>query len=159
MGWKQQYSRFCRDCEYWDGLHNKSGRGNNFQSLKGTCHRFPPSHFRAKTGQYTKPITLDSDGCGEFKLVPYLQNDKKDHSTDKQNDTKELASQGLLSTKQVAALLSISARHAISMSSCGQIPMPIRLGRSVRWSKQELLNWIQAGCPPRYKWVSIKENS
>jgi predicted DNA-binding transcriptional regulator AlpA len=44
------------------------------------------------------------------------------------------------------------------MRSCGQIPLAIYLGGSVRWSKRELLDWIQEGCPPVQKWEMLKKH-
>jgi predicted DNA-binding transcriptional regulator AlpA len=32
------------------------------------------------------------------------------------------------------------------------IPAPVRIKGTVRWRRQELLDWIEAGCPPQSKW-------
>jgi len=53
----------------------------------------------------------------------------------------------LLDARAAAALLSISARHLIRLADAGDAPAPRRLGRSVRWSRRELLDWTAAGCP------------
>ena len=44
-------------------------------------------------------------------------------------------------------LLGISGRHLYRLTDSGDAPAPRRLGRSVRWSRRELLAWLDAGCP------------
>ena len=161
MEWEQQYNRYCRDCEYWEGISNLSRKSKDFKGIQGTCHRWPPSYYRAETGQWVKPVTLDLDGCGEFKLIVYLQKDKlnsADIQTMPQPNSSEQREDGLLNAKQVADLLNVGARHIYSMRSSGQIPLAIYLGGSVRWSKRELLDWIQEGCPPVQKWEMLKKH-
>ena len=63
----------------------------------------------------------------------------------------------LLPAKHVAKLLQISTRTLWRLLSAGKIITPIKLGRSVRWRKEELMRWIAAGCPPHSK-QSDKEN-
>jgi hypothetical protein len=38
------------------------------------------------------------------------------------------------------------------MHAGGLIPAPRHIGRSTRWSRRELVDWIDAGCPPRSEW-------
>ena len=161
MEWEQQYNRYCRDCEYWEGISNLSRKSKDFKGVQGTCHRWPPSCYRAETGQWVKPITLDSDGCGEFKLIIYLQKDEVnsvDIQTTPQPNSSEQREDGLLNAKQVADLLNVGRSRVYSMRSSGQIPLSINLGGSVRWSKRELLDWIQEGCPPLQKWEMLKKH-
>ena len=33
----------------------------------------------------------------------------------------------------------------------------VRLGRSVRWRRDELLAWLEAGCPARDRWEALRE--
>lgn len=61
-----------------------------------------------------------------------------------------------LDANGVADLLDISVRHLWKLHAGGQIPEPIRLGRSVRWNRVELLAWIEAGAPPRNEWEAQK---
>ncbi len=54
----------------------------------------------------------------------------------------------LLSARDVAALLGrCSTRHLYRMVDAGRMPRPIKLGGLVRWRRDELLDWIAAGCP------------
>ena len=55
----------------------------------------------------------------------------------------------LLTAKQVAAALQVSTRTLWRMLATGQLIEPLKIGRNVRWRKQELLEWIAQGCPKR----------
>lgn len=55
----------------------------------------------------------------------------------------------LLTAKQVAVALQVSTRTLWRMLASGQLIKPLKIGRSVRWRKQELLEWIGKGCPQR----------
>jgi excisionase family DNA binding protein len=57
----------------------------------------------------------------------------------------------LLTAKQVAEALQVSTRTLWRMLATGQLIEPLKIGRSVRWRKQELLDWIAKGCPQRSK--------
>lgn len=41
------------------------------------------------------------------------------------------------------------------MDASGKLPKPVRIGRSVRWRREELRDWIQEGCPRRREWSRI----
>jgi len=62
----------------------------------------------------------------------------------------------LMSADELADKLRVTERHVRSMDSCGQLPEPVRLGRAVRWRRDEIFNWIAAGCPSRDRWNAIK---
>jgi excisionase family DNA binding protein len=57
----------------------------------------------------------------------------------------------LIDTREVSKLLSVSSRKIWSMQVSGRMPAPIRIGRAVRWSYEEIKEWVAAGCPPREK--------
>jgi predicted DNA-binding transcriptional regulator AlpA len=59
----------------------------------------------------------------------------------------------LLDTRQVSKMLNVSARHVSSLQVTGRMPKPIRIGRVVRWSQEEIKAWVEAGCPHRDKWI------
>ncbi|MCH8150028.1 MAG: helix-turn-helix domain-containing protein [Planctomycetes bacterium] len=62
----------------------------------------------------------------------------------------------LLPAAQAAEQLNISERHLWNLHSRGHLPEPVRLGRSVRWRRDELEAWIRAGSPSRDRWELIK---
>lgn len=40
--------------------------------------------------------------------------------------------------------------------SAGRIPAPVRIGRRTLWRRDELVQWIAAGCPGRDRWEALK---
>jgi len=55
----------------------------------------------------------------------------------------------LLSIEQVQRLLGgCSTRHVYRMASAGRMPRPIKFGGLTRWRSAELIEWVNAGCPP-----------
>lgn len=63
----------------------------------------------------------------------------------------------LLNAKSLGQLLALSKRQVFRLSSCGKIPKPLKIGGSVRWSADEISNWMVAGAPDRKTWEIIKE--
>lgn len=62
------------------------------------------------------------------------------------------------SVKAVAARLDVTERwiwKALSNAKFG--PVPIRLGRSVKFDLDELEHWIDAGCPAREQWQVLRK--
>ncbi|MBA2116676.1 hypothetical protein HOV93_38680 [Planctomycetes bacterium FF15] len=55
----------------------------------------------------------------------------------------------LVDSKQACKLLKISERKLWQMWNSGLMPKPTKIGRVVRWSRQALIEWILAGCPPQ----------
>jgi excisionase family DNA binding protein len=53
----------------------------------------------------------------------------------------------LLDVRAVAALLDCSPRHVYRLADSSRMPQPVRLGALVRWRRQELQDWLAAGCP------------
>ena len=57
----------------------------------------------------------------------------------------------LLTTKEAARLLSIGERTLWRWSRSGRAPQPIKIGDglrpAVRYSRDALLNWVEAECP------------
>jgi predicted DNA-binding transcriptional regulator AlpA len=64
----------------------------------------------------------------------------------------------LVNAATAAKLLSVSRSKFYSMHSAGLVPMPITLGQgSIRWSVDELREFVKAGCPSRERWEAMKE--
>ncbi len=53
----------------------------------------------------------------------------------------------LIDSRQVGELLNLSTRTVWRLLSAGKLPRPVRIGRSVRWSRSDLETWIANGCP------------
>ena len=74
--------------------------------------------------------------------------------------TKQLESKKLerlaLSVNEVAELLGVSIRHVWALHASAQIPRPLKLGRSCRWVRTDLLAWMEGGAPSREEWESQK---
>ena len=67
----------------------------------------------------------------------------------------EQAQSLLIHSREAAKLLGISERTLWGMSHAEETPSPIRIGRNVRWSIEELRAWTRNGCPPRSRWNTI----
>ncbi|MDI9430653.1 MAG: AlpA family phage regulatory protein [Planctomycetota bacterium] len=62
----------------------------------------------------------------------------------------------LLNAKALGQVLALSKRQIFRLNSCGRIPAPIRIGGAVRWSNQEIADWLAAGAPDRTVWEARK---
>ena len=63
----------------------------------------------------------------------------------------------LWDAKTFGQRLSLSKRQIFRLNSCGKIPKPIKIGGSVRWSEQEISNWLAAGAPDRKTWQAMQQ--
>ena len=62
-----------------------------------------------------------------------------------------------LSAAEAAALLGVSESHFYSLHRTGRLgPLPVRMGRAVRWSRKELVDWFEAGSPSRSRWLAMR---
>ena len=60
--------------------------------------------------------------------------------------------------RESARLLGISRTTFFSQLAAGRIgPRPIRIGRCLRFSREEIQRWCAAGCPPRNQWPGTQE--
>ncbi len=62
----------------------------------------------------------------------------------------------LLSADSAAELCGMSQRTWRRWDSAGLIPSPVRIGRTTRWRRVEVLAWIAAKCPRRQEWERKK---
>lgn len=58
----------------------------------------------------------------------------------------------LLKVDGVAMLLSKTPSAVWKLHERGRMPAPRKLGRSIDWSRSELLAWGRVGCPCRETW-------
>ncbi len=61
--------------------------------------------------------------------------------------TKLIESARLLDVVAVAAMLDVSSRHVYRLADAGHMPRPVKLGGAVRWDRDAIKDWIDAGCP------------
>lgn len=73
--------------------------------------------------------------------------------------TMEVTEKLLLTAEESANLVGLSRSKFYELRSSGRVPAPIRLGGSVRWRKQELVEWVEAGCPSRIRWEEIRQSA
>lgn len=63
----------------------------------------------------------------------------------------------LLTAHDLAALLRVSLRTVRCWDAGGRLPQPIHVGRSVRWRRDEIREWVEAGAPDRAIWASMRD--
>jgi len=61
----------------------------------------------------------------------------------------------LVDAREAAALCGIGRSLWLGLHSAGRVPLPVRLGRRVLWRREELADWIAAGCPGRDRWQAM----
>lgn len=62
----------------------------------------------------------------------------------------------LIDVKTTAKLLNVSERMVYRLADQRAAPTPIRLGTLVRWRLAEIIEWIDSGCPSKWKWPQSK---
>lgn len=60
------------------------------------------------------------------------------------------------SREGVARIYGVSSRHIISLEQRLLIPAPIRVGRSVKFVRSDILLWLKLGCPNREKFEAAR---
>ncbi len=73
-----------------------------------------------------------------------MQKEKTTELTDGQ-----LSQPLLVSIAEVAQMLRASIRTIERMLATGEIPEPVRLRGSRRWRREDIVAWVDAGCPSR----------
>lgn len=53
----------------------------------------------------------------------------------------------LIDAKAAARMLGVSTRTVARLRDRRAMPGPVRIGTSLRWRRDELAEWIAAGCP------------
>lgn len=59
----------------------------------------------------------------------------------------------LLSVRDLATLLDRSVPSIERDDAAGRIPAPVWIGGSKKWRRDEILAWVEAGCPDRDDWA------
>jgi predicted DNA-binding transcriptional regulator AlpA len=95
-------------------------------------------------------------------VVIHMVLHRKDTDMEKTMDQqRKTSSQQVLaiSARDLAGMLDVSLRQVWRLNSAGKLPRPIRLGGSVRWGRQEIMDWFAAGCPDRQTWTAMRGTS
>ena len=58
----------------------------------------------------------------------------------------------LVSATDFLRLLNVPVRTIWRQVSAGQLPVPVRISRCVRWQDREIVEWMEARCPYRAMW-------
>jgi predicted DNA-binding transcriptional regulator AlpA len=61
-----------------------------------------------------------------------------------------------ISARELAEMLDLSLRQIWRLNASGKLPKPVRIGGSVRWNRQEIVDWFEAGCPDCRTWQARK---
>lgn len=61
-----------------------------------------------------------------------------------------------VSAVEVGKMLGISRAHVWRLLASGRLPEPVRFGRSVRWDRWTIEEWMAAGAPRRDKWEAMQ---
>jgi predicted DNA-binding transcriptional regulator AlpA len=63
----------------------------------------------------------------------------------------------LLSAEDLASMLSISRATLWRMVSAGKLPLPLRPSPGiVRWRREEITRWVDAGMPSLEDWLAMQ---
>jgi prophage regulatory protein len=65
----------------------------------------------------------------------------------------------LIADTAAAALCGVSRATWHRLRAAGKLPPAVRLGRACRWRRDELLVWIDEGCPDARAWAALKATS
>jgi hypothetical protein len=59
----------------------------------------------------------------------------------------------LYNARDAAKACGVSVRTWRTWDLLGYIPQPVKIGRSLFWRIEEMVLWIEAGCPHREQWT------
>jgi predicted DNA-binding transcriptional regulator AlpA len=65
----------------------------------------------------------------------------------------------LVDAKILARLLDLSHSTLFRLLAEGALPEPVQLGGLKKWRLAEVLEWIEADCPPKKFWIAMKQQS
>lgn len=58
----------------------------------------------------------------------------------------------LIGVRNLCEMLDVARTTIYRLKDSGRLPQPLKLGGSVKWRKDEIDAWVDAGCPPVTKW-------
>ncbi|MAX39036.1 MAG: hypothetical protein CME33_21040 [Gimesia sp.] len=61
----------------------------------------------------------------------------------------------LLTKHHMAELLGRTVRTIYRLESQGRIPESVNIGTQRVWSRDEIMHWIESGCPARRQWERL----
>jgi predicted DNA-binding transcriptional regulator AlpA len=62
----------------------------------------------------------------------------------------------LVSKKSLALMIGYSTRSISRKQSAGLLPRPVRMHGPKRWVREEIIEWVQVGCPTQVEWELLK---
>ena len=65
----------------------------------------------------------------------------------------------MIDTKAMSRLLCMSMRTFYKLLTMGAVPKPLTFGRAHRWALEEILAWVDSGCPPADRWKQIRQTA
>jgi predicted DNA-binding transcriptional regulator AlpA len=61
----------------------------------------------------------------------------------------------LVTAREFAEMLGLDSKTIVRWSKEGFAPSPVRIGKVLRWKRDEVRSWIEAGCPGRLRWLRL----
>lgn len=77
-------------------------------------------------------------------------NDELRHEEGNQEGGRSKALPILFTTKEAAAFCMISESSFYKLNKKRMVPKPLRIGTMYRWRKNDLVSWVEAGCPKNW---------
>ena len=63
----------------------------------------------------------------------------------------------MVDAKVAAKLCGIGKTTWYQLHAAGRTPLPVRFGRRALWRRDEIADWVAAGCPARHQWQARKD--
>ena len=64
----------------------------------------------------------------------------------------------LLNPQEVAEMLDLDKTTIYRHRRDGKFPLPVKIGRSIRWIQAELKKWLEMGAPTLRQWSQMPES-
>jgi len=96
---------------------------------------------------FQKTLGLDTEAVARKRRIEASQ-----HALFKGNVPSDEESSLLVDTREAAKLLNLCGKTLYSMEKDERMPRSIKIGRAVRWNREELRAWVNAGCPSVDEW-------